>query len=176
MDINLKDYPAILNEVLNSLDDGVLIIGSRIADTISNDSAKHFLSNCLIEADNKKVKVQKNIGAGSKLLLNSNLDTIIQLFKNYPSGNQILNIVKAKDEDGDNISFYRKVIVGKESANSYNIVLIRYNLSEIENAKIVTSLLNLVGDDIKISGKDKEGDVITIIVKLKSLNLNKSTK
>ena len=166
MQIANKKISEFLQSVLNTLDDGIVIYGKRRIDMIINDSARHFLSSYNIEIDYKKIKIYQRIKVGSDFTIFSNLNKIREFFNEYPPGEKILNIINATDSMGNKISLHRKTIGKVENNTVFNLILIKHNLTEIEQTKTIVSMLNLIGEDLMFFNKEKEDGSTNITIKL----------
>ncbi len=121
-----QDFKKILNALINLLDDGIIIIMYENEEIIMiNNTAIHFLSHKLFKLSDKRLEIKEERQYKHEELLEKNLKNISKYFELYPTTNNIIVSVNAKDETHNSTMLYRKVLRIDESKKTYYIIIIK---------------------------------------------------
>ncbi len=120
-----KDLKKIYTELINSLDDGIIVINEKKEIIIINDSAVHLLTNKLFSLTDKTLKIKKKGENSKDTIFINNLRIISSYFELYPSSNNIIVSANAKDDTENTTILYRKVLKITEPNRTYYIIIIK---------------------------------------------------
>jgi hypothetical protein len=123
MNINYEDLKEIFIEVIDSLDDGIIVLNDTKDTFAINETAVHLLKNNTFKLSEGKLQISKNNSQSKDA--ESNINALTKYFELYPPAEDIILSVIAKDKTNKSVQLCRKVLRMEESGRLYFVIIIK---------------------------------------------------